>query len=199
MSTKQGKNSHQNFAEKCCNWNQLNVTINQWFQPSQWTLIWRACGSMYKYTHTYIYLYILYSTYTYLFITSHISRPATPGHVVDRFSEGPTSVAWGPAAFGSILGYISPHSTNLRVSHPNATHPLPGFFRGDAPWVDSCVLDCSDRASLSTPAQVSTALKISDIRVGLKNQSVTQAEVKVKVVEFCAVWSGGFVHGQDYY
>ena len=73
--------------------------------------------------------------------------------------------------FGSILGNISPHNTNFRVSHPtvNTAHPPPGFLRGDAPSTGSRALHHSDQASLSTPAEVSTTLKISDIIAGLEN------------------------------
>lgn len=121
-------------------------------------------------------------------IHAYIYPLATQGHVADRFRWGPTSVAWGPAAFGAILGYISPHNTNFRVSHPtvNTTHPLPGFLRGDAPWAGSRALHHSDQASLSTPAEVSTTLKISDIIVGLL------VRLKSKCILFSRVFWGWY-------
>lgn len=49
---------------------------------------------------------------------------ATQGHVADRFRSGPASVAWGPAADGSISGYFLPTTpTPESLTQLSGTHP----------------------------------------------------------------------------
>ena len=114
-----------------------------------------------KFIYTYVYVYI------YIYIYLH-----QPPRDTWKTDLGEVQPVWLEVRQPPFLFWVTFLTTtpNSRVSHPtvNTTHPLPGFLMGDTPWASSLTLDHSDQ---STPAEVSTTLKISDIVTGLKKVS----------------------------